>query len=66
MLAAQLAGEAVVEVAEGVDGGVGEGLLEEQSLVGEADVQEAAEGPLAFLNAMQYIQEELIAALMEL
>jgi hypothetical protein len=64
--AAELAGEAVVEVTEGIDGGLRKSFLEQERLMGEADIEEAAEGTLAFLNPMQYIEEELIAALMEL
>ena len=66
VLAAELAGEAVIEVAEGVDGGVGEGVQELEGLVGEADVEEAVEGPLGLADALEYGEEKLVAALMEL
>jgi hypothetical protein len=66
VLAVELAGEAVIEVAEGVDGGVGEGFLELEGLVGEADVEEAGEGALGLADALEDGEEKLVAALMEL
>jgi len=64
--AVELAGEAVVEVAEGVDGGVGEGVLELEGLVGEADIEEAGERARGLADALEYGEEKLVAALMEL
>lgn len=66
VLAVELAREAVVEVAEGVDGGVGEGFLELEGLVGEADVEKAGEGALGLADALKEFEQELVAALMEL
>jgi hypothetical protein len=65
VLAVELAGEAVVEVGEGVDGGVGEGFLELEGLVGEANVEEAGEGALALADAVEEGEEKLVAARME-
>ena len=64
--AVELAREAVIEVAEGVDGGVGEGFLELEGLVREADVQKAGEGALGLANALEDGEEKLVAASMEL
>lgn len=65
VLAAQLAGEAVVEIAYGIDGGLRKGLLEEQGLIGEADIEDALTTRPNFLYSLDGFEEELIAPLME-
>ena len=65
VLAAQLAGEAVVEVAYGIDGGQWKGLLEEESLMGEADIEDAFTTRLTLLDPLDGLEEELVAPVME-
>ena len=65
VLAAHLARETVVKIAYGIDGGLWKGLLEEKSLMGEADIEDALTTRLALLDPLDGLEEELVAPVME-
>ena len=65
MLAAQLAGKAMIEIADRVDRSVGQGLLEEDGLMGEPDIEEPP-APLLYLHdPLDRVEQKLVAPVME-
>ena len=65
MMALQLAGKAVIEVANRIDGNVEQRLLEKEGLMGEANIEDAFTPFLRLHDTLDRVEKELVSSVME-